>query len=164
MRTHPLPIASNLSKKVDQFGRASCRSFIDGEVARTLEGDRLERLVDQVRPDLVEHVWAEPFNDRVNWRAVRDGYDPASHGYEWLTEVCERGNKAVRSRCATEIYTRLRAKAEREGWLPKLKYLLHPGDITAADAPAFAGLKGVLLPSTPNDEGQTKNRHIAAVA
>ncbi len=96
-----------------------------------LEGDRLDRLVDRIRPDLVEHVWSEPFNDRVNWRAVRDGYDPASPGYAWLTDVYEHGNKAAWSSYATQLYTRLRAKAEREGWLPKLKYLLYEGDITS---------------------------------
>jgi len=78
--------------------------------------------------------------------------------------VYEHGNKAAWSSYAAQLYTRLRAKAEREGWLPKLKYLLYEGDITAADASAFDGLKGVLLQSTPNDEGQTKNKHIAAVA
>jgi len=129
-----------------------------------LGGNRLEHLVDQVRPYLAEDFWAEPYNDRQNWTKMRATYAVGSAEYEWFSEVYERGNRAVWSRYATEIYTRLRAKAEREGWLPKLKYLLYEGDITAADASAFAGLKGVLMQSTPTDEGQTKNKHIAAVA
>ena len=67
-----------------------------------LEGDRLERLVDQVRPERVEHVWAEPYNDRNNWHKVRATYAPESAEYEWFSEVYERGNKAVWSRYATE--------------------------------------------------------------
>jgi DNA repair photolyase len=129
-----------------------------------LEGDRLERLVDRVHPSVVEHVWAEPFNDRTNWRAVQAGYEPSSAGYRWLTEVYSEGDKAKWSAYATELYARLRAKAEHEGWLEKLRYLLYEGDITAEDAPVFADLKGVLLQSKPDTDGRSKNRYIAEVA
>jgi DNA repair photolyase len=128
-----------------------------------LEVNRLEELVDRVRPDRVEHVWAEPFNDRKNWKAVRAGYDEGSSGYKWLTDVYERGNKDLWSEYATELYVRLRDKARREGWLSKLRYLLYEGRITQNDAKKFRGLKGVLLQSKPADDGKSRNPYIAAL-
>jgi DNA repair photolyase len=128
-----------------------------------LSEDGLERLIEQIRPELVEHVWAEPYNDRDNWHKVRLGYDPASYGYDWLTRVYENGETSLWSSYATELYRRLRARACRDGWLPKLRYLLYEGQILAADAPTFAGLEGVLLQSKPTPEGLSKNPQIAAL-
>lgn len=126
-----------------------------------LEGNRLEELVDRIRPDLVEHVWAEPFNDRGNWEAVRSGYGEGSSGYKWLTAVYEQNMKHLWSEYATELYLRLRDKAKREGWLHKLRYLLYELDITQKDANRFKGLKGVLLQSKPGKDGKSHNPHIA---
>ena len=128
-----------------------------------LDGDRLEQLVDRIRPDLVEHVWAEPYNDRSNWRHVREGYEIGSYGFNWLTEVYERGNKTLWSEYATELYVRLRDKARREGWLGKLRYLLYEDKITEQDAKKFRGLKGVLLQSKPAENGKSRNPYIAAL-
>jgi DNA repair photolyase len=128
-----------------------------------LEGNKLEELVARVRPDLVEHVWAEPYNDRKNWRAVRTGYDEGSHGYKWLTDVYEHGRKDLWSEYATELYVRLRDKARREGWLCKLRYLLYEGGITQNDAAKFKGLEGVLLQSKPDENGKSRNPYIAAL-
>lgn len=128
-----------------------------------LEGDRLEQLVDRIRPDLVEHVWAEPYNDRTNWRAVRAGYEEGSAGWEWLTEVYERGRKDLWSAYAAELYERLVSKARRDGWAHKLRYLLYEGDIAAKDASRFAGLEGVLLQSKPDEEGFSANPSIREV-
>ena len=122
-----------------------------------LEGDRLEHLVDRIRPDLVEHVWAEPYNDRLNWRAVRSGYADGSAGWRWLTSVYERGRKDLWSAYAAELYERLIAKARRDGWAHKLRFLLYEDQIAAADAPRFAGLEGVLLQSKPGDDGKSAN-------
>ena len=126
-----------------------------------LENDRLEQLVDAIRPDITEHVWAEPYNDRQNWKHVRDGYSPKSYGYRWMTEVYENGHKDLWSAYATELYVRVRDKAKREGWLGKLRYLLYEGGITERDAPQFAGLEGVLLQSKPGEDGMSQNSHIA---
>ena len=52
-----------------------------------MEGDRLERLVEATRPPLVEHLSAEPFNDRSNWMNVRDAYKLGTDGYQWMTDV-----------------------------------------------------------------------------
>ncbi len=132
-----------------------------------MEGDRLERLVEATRPPLVEHLWAEPFNDRSNWMNVRDAYKLGTDGYQWMTDVFDtQGGKRKRnvarwSGYATQLYERLLAKAERDGWIEKLKYLLYEEDIVATDAPRFSGLKGLLLQSKPADDGRSKNGQIA---
>ncbi len=136
---------------VTTFGMA-CPVFPD-----VLEGDRLERLVDLIRPDVVEHFWAEPFNDRDNWRQVRDGYAPGSRGYQWLTDVFENGRGDLWSAYAAELFSRLRTKAQAEGWLQKLRYLLYETGITPEDAVEFAGLEGVLLQSRPGADGITRS-------
>jgi DNA repair photolyase len=128
-----------------------------------LENNQPEKLVDQIRPELVEHVWAEPYNDRQNWRAVRSGYQRDSYGYRWLTDVYEHGRKDLWSRYATDLYVRLRDKARREGWLHKLRYLLYEDQITKEDSRQFKGLHGVLLQSKPGDDGRSRNPWFAAL-
>ena len=128
-----------------------------------MEGKQLEFLLDKIRPDRLEHVWAEPYNDRVNWRLVRDSYPTDSFGYEWLTAVFEKREKAAWSRYATDLYCRLRAHAERNGWMSKLKFLLYEKDITEGDAEQFRGLQGVLLQSKPDADGYSRNPHMAAL-
>ena len=74
-------------------------------------------------------MWAEPYNDRHNWRNVRDGYLPGSFGCQWFTDVYENSRGDLWSRYATDLYTRLRVKAIREGWISKLRYLLYENGI-----------------------------------
>jgi len=59
---------------VPTFGMA-CPVFPD-----VLEEAGVETLIDRIRPNLVETLWAEPFNDRANWGKVRDGYLEDSTG------------------------------------------------------------------------------------
>lgn len=129
-----------------------------------LQGDRLEKLIDDIRPELVEHLWAEPYNDRQNWMKVRDGFLPSSDTYRWMNAAFGGKDDDVQwSAYATELYVRLRNKACREGWLHKLRYLLYEDKITASDAKEFAGLEGVLLQSKPAADGKSRNPHIAAL-
>jgi len=128
-----------------------------------LDGSGLDALVDAINAGAVEHVWAEPYNDRINWRAVREGYDPDSNGYRWFTYVYERGGKATWSRYATDLYMRLRERASREGWLSKLRYLLYEDLITAEDAREFGGLEGILLQSKADADGTSQNPHISRI-
>jgi len=128
-----------------------------------LGGNSLESMLDSISSSCVEHLWAEPFNDRNNWQAVRKGYSTESFGYSWLTDVFEYRRTAIWSRYATELYVRLRTKAEREGWLSKLRFLLYEGLITPEDAPRFSGLEAVLLQSKPDENGKSRNPHIAAL-
>ncbi len=126
-----------------------------------LEGDHIERLVESMRASRVEHFWAEPFNDRSNWKAVRAAYEEGSPGYAWMTNVFEERRSDLWSAYATELYARLRAKAERENWLGKLRYLLYENDITTSDAATFADLRGVLLQSKPGADGRSKHPSFA---
>lgn len=128
-----------------------------------LQEGQLEALLDQVRPDLVEHIWAEPYNERINWQVVRDSYPVGSSGREWFTAVYERKEKKVWSRYATYLYRRLRAHAEQHGWMGKLRYLLYEDRITPEDARRLGGLEGILLQSKPADDGRSQNPHIAAL-
>jgi len=135
-----------------------CPIFPDVLVDRALE-----ELVRRINPDIVEHVWAEPYNDRQNWKGVRASYPKGSATHDWFTRVFEQKEKALWSRYATEIYTRLRDEARRGGWIHKLRFLLYEGDITPNDAQQFAGLEGVLLQCKPGDGGLSKNPSIAAL-
>lgn len=126
-----------------------------------LESGRLEELVDRINPGLVEHIWAEPYNNRVNWEKVRDSYPEGSYGHRWLSAVFGRKERAEWSRYATELYLRLKEKAVREGWVAKLKFLLYEDSISAAEAPAFRDMRGLLLQSKPGADGLSQNPLIA---
>lgn len=127
-----------------------------------LADDRLDELIDKINPSAVEHVWAEPYNDRANWAAVRAGYPEGSRGWQWLTEVFANKRRDMWSGYAAELYERLLLKSRREGWAHKLRYLLYEDGICSAHhATAFAGLEGVLLQSRPDVDGLSTNPHIA---
>jgi len=160
MFTPPPPRRLAALQKLQDAGIATygmlCPMFPD-----LLDDDVLERLVDRVQPDLVEHVWAEPFNNRQNWEKVRAGYPTGSAGYRWFTDVYERRNKAIWSAYATDLYLRFRDKARAEGWIQKLRYLLYERWITEPDAERFGGLEGVWLQSKPDENGKSRNRFLA---
>ncbi len=127
-------------------------------------GDRgFEDLIDKVRPDRVEHFWAEPFNDRQNWKHVRDGFSEDSHGFRWLTQVYDQKRGDVWSNYAAQMYRRLRSKAMREGWIHKLRYLLYEGSIKSKDTLRFGDLQGVLLQGKPGPDGLSTNPYIASL-
>jgi DNA repair photolyase len=128
-----------------------------------LDGDQLERLVDRTRPELVEHVWAETYNERQNWEKVREGYSVGSFGYRSFTDIFGKRGSDHWSNYATELYVRLRDKAVREGWLHKLRYLLYESAINKRDAAQFDGLEGVLLQAKPDADGFSRNPHMAAL-
>jgi DNA repair photolyase len=126
-----------------------------------LQDDAIERLIDAVRPHVVEHVWAEPFNSRNNWKHVRRGYPTDSFGWSWFTDVYENRRLERWSTYATQLYLRLRDKARAEGWIGKLRYLLYESKITQVDAERFSGLQGVLLQSKPAEDGKSTNPNLA---
>lgn len=82
-----------------------------------------------------------------------------SVAYERMTAIFGTKGNEVWSAYATELYTRLRDRARREGWVGKLRFLLYEDRITAKDAEVFRGLEGVLLQSKPTPSGQSKNKH-----
>ena len=127
-----------------------------------LKRGNLEKLVAAIRPGLTEDVWAEPFNDRQNWWRIRDVLPAESTGHKFLTEVYENGNSALWSRYGTDLYRRIRDVAERDGWLKKFKYLLYEGLISEDDVADFGDRSGVLLQSTPDEDGHSQNPAFAA--
>jgi hypothetical protein len=102
---------------------------------------RREDLIEAINPTVVEHVWAEPYNDRVNWRAVREGYASGSPGYDWLTRVYQSGDRHEWSRYSTELYTRLATKARQEGWISKVRFLQYEHGIAEEHATRSVILK-----------------------
>jgi DNA repair photolyase len=128
-----------------------------------LEGDQLEQLVDAIDPGACEYVWAEPYNDRVNWKFVRDGYVKGSPGYSWFTEAFENRNTTLWSAYALDLYERLRVKGEHEGWLSKLRYLLYERDVANEHASKFGDLSGILLQSKPDEDGRSQHPHFRAL-
>jgi len=129
-----------------------------------LQGRGLENLVEAINPGVVETVWAEPYNDRTNWKRVRDRYPSDSQQREELTRMFGRkkGNGAW-SRYATELYVRLHRHAVSHRWRKKLAYLLYEGRIVPEDAGAFHDLDGVLLQGKPAKNGLSMNKSIAAL-
>ena len=126
-----------------------------------LEGDSIERMIELINPDVVEHIWAEPYNDRVNWRVVRSGYPIGSSTYEWFSNVYEYHMSPFWSFYATELYKRFRKHAVHNDWLPKLRYLLYEDGIYESDASVYRGLHGVLLQSKPGIDGKSQNPFLA---
>ena len=112
---------------------------------------RLARLVEAVRPDRCETVWAEPFNDRANWKHVRDGYAKGTGGWERLSAMYGSKDRRVWSHYATSLLLELRKLSADQGWADKLVYLLYEGDITDDDASKIGSLDGILLQNKPVD-------------
>lgn len=139
---------------VPTFGMM-CPVFPD---ALTDNGEHFEALLDATRPDRCETVWAEPYNDRDNWSRVRAGYDPSSNAWGWMTEVYADGRRGMWSEYATTLYERLAVRARRDGWMPKLKYLLYEGWVNEGHAHRYGSLEGVLLQS-PTVEGTKRSRN-----
>jgi hypothetical protein len=61
------------------------------------------------------------------------------------------------------LYVQLRLRAERDGWLPKLKYLLYEHGIVADDARAYCDPRGLMLQGTRDPAGYSSNPYIRAV-
>jgi len=123
-----------------------------------LDQESLDELVSRTNPNACEDIWAEPFNDRQNWRVVRDGYQPGSAGYEWLTQAFERRRGGEWSAFATQLYVTMRLKAEAEGWLEKMKFMLYEKHVEPEHARSFCDLRGLLLKSPGDKSGLSKNQ------
>jgi DNA repair photolyase len=127
-----------------------------------LFGDDVERLVDAIHPKVVEHVWAEPYNDRANWQAVRAGYAEGTPGWSWLTAVYQDRRRDLWSAYAAELYERIAHSLEESGSGSKLRYLLYEDQIAEREACRFRGFRGVLLQSKPSPDGLSENPWIRA--
>ena len=128
-----------------------------------LGDEALDRLVDAIRPHLCEQVWAEPYNDRTNWEVVRDGYEPGSVGHRTFTTVFGDHGGHGWSAYALELFRRLSAKAEADGWHDRLTYLLYEDGIADEHVAGFGDLSGILLQSQPDENGFSQHRGFAQV-
>jgi DNA repair photolyase len=126
-----------------------------------LRGSGVEDLLEVVQPEQCERVWAEPFNDRANWRHVKAGFPAAGPTSSLLEEIYGRGRTELWSRYAAGLYFRLRSAAESTGWIDRLTYLLYEDLIRPEDVPELRDLRGVLLQSKPGEDGLSTNPHIA---
>lgn len=125
-------------------------------------GGELAELVGLIRPDLVEHIWAEPYNDRLNWKRVRDAFPTGSDERTQFQAMFDGSKPAAWSFYCAQLYRQL---LERLGdrWTHKLQFLLYEGDVLPEHAAAFAGLDGVVLQGKPDAAGVSKNSCIAAL-
>lgn len=111
-------------------------------------------LVEAIRPERCETIWAEPYNDRNNWVAVATGCDPDE--FRWFRSVFGMGDKDRWSRYAEDLYREVARPLATDALLSKLRYLLYEGDVTDADAHdlcvADGGLKAGILLQGPKGE------------
>lgn len=128
---------------------------------QVLQGDELEQLIKAIRPVRCENVWAEPYNNRQNWQHARECFEPQSYVWNWMSQVYGDADKALWSRYATDLYTRIRDTARHDAWIDRLRYLLYEDQITSADADQFSGLEGVLLQSKDTGQGISRNPRFA---
>lgn len=128
-----------------------------------LAGDQLERLIAGVRPELCDEVWAEPYNDRTNWRSVRDTFSVGSTEYLWFDEAFGDSASVAWSAYALDLYQRIRARAEVGGWLDRLRYLLYEHHVADEHVVGYGDLAGILLQSKPDHDGLSSHRGFAAV-
>lgn len=123
------------------------------------EPEKVDALLDAVRPERCERVWAEPYNDRTNWDKVtgdaeteadlRRIFGPSKDPDAW-------------SDYAVQLYKHLRRRAEADGWLDRLAYMLYEASMTEHHARTFRDLRGVLLQSAGKG-GRSKHPVFAAL-
>lgn len=117
--------------------------------------EELDDLIDAIRPEQCEHVWAEPYNDRDNWRRIVADTETA--------EALERlfTSRAAWSEYAADLYQRL-LQASKSGWTSKLIYMLYEAKIPEECAALFGDLTGIYLQSL-GDNGLSTNPAFAAL-
>ncbi len=121
----------------------------------------LRALVRATRPERCETIWAEPYNDRDNWRHVQDGYDEGSKEHAKIGKIFTA--PGAWSRYATDLTIGIRMFALAENWIDKLIFLLYEDGITEADAARLRHLQGVSLQSPQAEAGGSTNPWIRAL-
>lgn len=129
-----------------------------------LGGNLLLDLLDSLRPNQCERIWAEPYNDRQNAASVREGYPEGSRWYDWMTKTFGIGtlkrSRETWSHYASLLYLRLRDQLEtygERGIVDRLRYLLYEDSIVQEHAKRFAGMHGLLLQGQKGEDGESKD-------
>lgn len=125
-------------------------------------GSDLAELVERIDPVVVEEMWAEPYNDRLNWRRVRDTLPEGSVEQRQFESMFDGSAPGAWSAYSAELYRQLHRVLGRR-WTSKLRYLLYEGDVLPEHANAFTGLEGVLLQGKVAGDGFSKNSAIATL-
>ena len=126
-----------------------------------VEKQKVDELVERINPDMVETIYAEPYNDRENWEIVRNGFTNDPDQFNWFTEAYEKDIQEVISAYHGDLYQQLLDHSNKNDWTHKLRYLLYENEICSGDADKFRGLVGILLQNKPNDSGYSKNKVLA---
>lgn len=121
--------------------------------------DQLDALVDEIRPEKCEHVWAEPFNDRDNWKLVRDSYSENSEVRAWMDEAFGDRKSGLWGEHATKLYKSLRLRADAEGWTDKLRFMLYEAKLNPGQSRDYCDLRGLLLQSPGDEQSFSKDPH-----
>ena len=124
---------------------------------------QLDELIDEIRPERCERVWAEPYNDRNNWELVRDAYEEGSESRAWMDKAFGDPSSGAWGEHATELYATLLLRSDAEGWTDKLRYMLYEGGMSAEASRGFCDLRGLLLQSPGDEDGLSKNAHFRAL-
>jgi len=128
----------------------------------TLMDDRIIELIEQINPDAVDYVWAEPYNDRDNWKLVQKSYPEGSKYYKWFDDAFSPGDNDAWSEYATSLYDQLAAHAQQNGWIDKLKYLLYEKKLSDGDARHLLDKPSILLQDIDKKTGLSQHAVIAA--
>ncbi len=125
--------------------------------------NKVGELIDKINPDIVENIWAEPFNSHTAgiWKGVRSGFRKDSEQYKWLTQAYENGDTKLITQYHSDLYSQLLNHAIENEWTHKFIYLLYEKYITHDHIDTFRGLVGVNSQSNKNDSGLSNNEVIA---
>lgn len=127
-----------------------------------VEKQEVCELLERINPDIVETIYAEPYNDRENWKIVRNGFTNNPDQYDWFTQAYEMDNADLLSKYHADLYEQLLKHSINNNWSHKLKYLLYENEINSSDVDKFKGLVGVLLQNKPDEKtGCSKNMALA---
>ena len=129
---------------------------------KLVQDGRVAELIEKINPDMMETIWAEPYNahPKINWMKMRYALRSDPVEYDWFTQAYEEENKDLLSEYHTDLYGQLLDHSIENDWSHKLKYLLYESEINKADVIKFKGLVGVLLQNKP-DEGSGCSKNMA---
>jgi len=122
-----------------------------------LKDEIIEDLLIQIRVNELEHIWTEPYNDRVNWKTIHDGLSDNHFDKKWLEDCFEKNNNSIWSDYASELYEVILNKAIAGGWDDNFTYLLYEGQIDSEDVYRFKDLQGIMLQSPKDEDGYSKH-------
>lgn len=102
----------------------------------------VDALLDAIRPERCEQIWAEPINHRS------DKWSLDHRELQW-------------SGYSLGLYSSIAERASRDGWIARLNYLLYEGGVAPEHAKAYLLFGGFSLQSTATKLGHSKHPQFA---